>query len=82
MDNEYKILLLVRRDVDREDGWDRSALRGTLFISGAAAAASLGTETAGHPGCAALAAGSAGPRRRRRSLRVHLPRGKGGWPRP
>ena len=31
MDNEYKILLLVRRDVDREDGWDRSALRGTLF---------------------------------------------------
>lgn len=31
---------------------------------------------------AALAAGSTGPRRRRRSLRVHLPRGKGGWPRP
>lgn len=32
---------------------------------------------------AALAAGSTGSRRRRRcSLCVHLPRGKGGWPRP
>lgn len=31
---------------------------------------------------ARLAAGSAGPRRRRCSLCVHLPRGKGGWPRP
>lgn len=30
----------------------------------------------------ALAAGSTGPRRRRCSLCVHLPRGKGGWPRP
>jgi len=45
--------------------------------------ASLEMETAGHPGCSVGRRVSTGSLRRRRcSLYVHLPRGKGGWPRP